>query len=98
MVIKKSCFGRPIWLIICVCAPLHSPIHCVRMIAVGRRELRAMRLTAPESIGGLTELTTLHLEQNKLSALPETIGQLTKLTTLILSAPMPVVEAGRAQF
>ncbi|MGW9455933.1 leucine-rich repeat domain-containing protein [Streptomyces globisporus] len=38
----------------------------------------------PESIGSLTQLTTLHLFGNQLTSVPESIGNLTQLTTLHL--------------
>ena len=41
--------------------------------------------TLPESIGQLTNLTSLNLGYNQLTALPESIGQLTNLTSLNLS-------------
>ena len=40
--------------------------------------------TLPESIGGLTALTSLDLSDNRLTALPESIGGLTALTSLYL--------------
>ncbi len=40
--------------------------------------------SVPETIGQLTNLTTLDLRTNELKTLPETIGQLTNLTTLYL--------------
>lgn len=45
----------------------------------------------PESIGQLTQLTTLALNGNQLTSLPEFIGQLTQLTTLSFREnPLPI--------
>ena len=41
--------------------------------------------TLPESIGQLTQLTTLLLSQNELTSLPESFGQLTQLRRLYIS-------------
>lgn len=38
----------------------------------------------PNEIGGLQELTDMHLSQNALEILPDSIGHLTKLTILKL--------------
>ncbi|MBN8656841.1 MAG: leucine-rich repeat domain-containing protein, partial [Anaerolineae bacterium] len=49
-------------------------------------DLRNMQLTElPESIGQLTQLTSLYLSSNKLTTLPESLGQLTQLTYLDIS-------------
>merc|ERR1719284_1186038 len=47
--------------------------------------MNAQRLTAlPETFGQLTQLQTLHMDNNQLTALPETFGQLRQLQTLYM--------------
>ncbi|MGW9457802.1 leucine-rich repeat domain-containing protein, partial [Streptomyces globisporus] len=54
----------------------------------GARELSLAGLALealPESLGSLTQLTTLDLAGNQLTSVPESLGSLTQLTTLDLA-------------
>ena len=58
----------------------------VRSVVMQGNEYRGNQLsTLSDSIGQLTQLTTLDLRGNQLSTLPDSIGELAQLTTLYLS-------------